>query len=215
MWSQAAEAPELASYHAEFHWTLAKNILDSLVFFSYHFVGLMRCRRGDPWSPARGMDSREGVDVRRRQGAWAARRRPWEGQEPMKITALEEYGLRCLVVMAGKPDGDAVTVAEIADGEGLTVPYVGKLMATLRQAGFVDSVRGRGGGYVLARPAAEISVEEILNALGEPLFTTEYCSSHPGALAVCAHNGDCSIRSVWQILGAIIQQVLQVGRAHV
>jgi Rrf2 family iron-sulfur cluster assembly transcriptional regulator len=127
----------------------------------------------------------------------------------MKITALEEYGLRCLVVMAGKPDGESVTVAEIADGEGLTVPYVGKLMAALRQAGFVESVRGRGGGYVLARPAAEISVEEILNALGEPLFTTEYCDTHPGALSVCAHQGDCSIRSVWQTLGEIIHRVLR------
>ena len=77
-------------------------------------------------------------------------------------------------------------------------PYVGKLMSALRQAGFVDSVRGRGGGYVLSRPASEISVEEVLNALGEPLFPTEYCNSHPGALSVCAHQTDCSIRSIWQ-----------------
>ena len=127
----------------------------------------------------------------------------------MKITSLEEYGLRCLVRMARKPDGTSITVAEIADLEGLTTPYVGKLMAALRQAGFVDSVRGRGGGYVLARPATDISVEEVLGALGEPLFPTEYCDSHPGALSVCAHQGDCSIRSIWQVLGEIIHQVLK------
>lgn len=127
----------------------------------------------------------------------------------MKITALEEYGLRCLVLMASKPEGESVTVAEIAEGEGLTAPYVGKLMAALRQAGFLDSVRGRGGGYVLARPADQISVEEVLNSLGEPLFTTEYCDSHPGALSVCTHQGDCSIRSVWQTLGEIIHRVLR------
>jgi Rrf2 family transcriptional regulator, iron-sulfur cluster assembly transcription factor len=111
--------------------------------------------------------------------------------------------------MARKPEGSSVTVAEIADMEGLTTPYVGKLMSALRQAGFVDSVRGRGGGYVLARPASEISVEEVLNSLGEPLFPTEYCNSHPGALSVCTHQTDCSIRSIWQVLGDIIHQVLK------
>lgn len=127
----------------------------------------------------------------------------------MKITALEEYGLRCLVRMARTPLGGSVTVAEIAETEGLTTPYVGKLMATLRQAKFVESVRGRGGGYVLARSAEQITVEEVLNALGEPLFDAAYCSAHPGTLSVCAHNGDCSIRSVWQVLGEMIHQVLR------
>lgn len=127
----------------------------------------------------------------------------------MKITALEEYGLRCVLRLAMNPGGGALTVAEIAQNEGLTVPYVGKLMSLLRQNGIVDSVRGRGGGYALSRPAAEITVEEVVNALGDPLFSADYCESHPGTLDVCSHQGNCGIRSVWQVLGDMIHKVLR------
>jgi Rrf2 family iron-sulfur cluster assembly transcriptional regulator len=127
----------------------------------------------------------------------------------MKITAVEEYGLRCVLRLAREPKGEALTVAQIAEREGLTVPHVGKLMAILRQSGLVESVRGRGGGYILPRPPAEISVEEVLNSLGEPLFDASYCQSHPGTLLVCNHQGDCSIRSVWEVLGGMIQRVLR------
>ncbi|PYT09900.1 MAG: transcriptional regulator [Acidobacteria bacterium] len=127
----------------------------------------------------------------------------------MKITALEEYGLRCVLRLAMAQDGGPLTVAEIASSEGLTVPYVGKLMSVLRQSGLVESVRGRGGGYVLTRPAHQISAEEVLHVLGEPLFTATYCQSHPGILDVCTHQGNCSIRSVWQVLGEMIHQVLR------
>ena len=130
-------------------------------------------------------------------------------EDTLKITALEEYGLRCVLRLAMKPVGTPLTVAEIAEQEGLTVPYVGKLMSVLRQSDLVESVRGRSGGYVLTRPATQISVEEVLNSLGEPLFATNYCESHPGVLEVCSHQGNCSIRSVWQVLGEMIHRVLR------
>ena len=127
----------------------------------------------------------------------------------MKITALEEYGLRCAIRLAMAPDGHPVTVAEIAEQEGLTVPYVGKLMSVLRQTGLIETVRGRSGGYVLSRPAGAITVEEVLSSLGEPLFASNDCDSHPGNLQVCSHQSDCSIRSVWQVLGDLIHTVLR------
>jgi Rrf2 family protein len=127
----------------------------------------------------------------------------------MKITAVEEYGMRCVLRLAKQPEGGPLTVAEIAQREGLTAPHVGKLMAILKQSNLVDSVRGRSGGYTLARPATEITVEEVLNALGEPLFDRGYCESHPGSLDVCRHQGDCSIRSVWQVLAELIHTVLR------
>jgi Rrf2 family iron-sulfur cluster assembly transcriptional regulator len=127
----------------------------------------------------------------------------------MKITALEEYGLRCVVCIAIRYRGEPLTVAEIASREGLTVPHVAKLMTVLRERGLVDSVRGRGGGYVLTRSPAEISVDDVLSALGEPLFPTAYCSTHPGVLDVCRHQDECSIRSVWELLGQMIHDVLR------
>src|SRR5271170_2814495 len=74
---------------------------------------------------------------------------------PMKITAQEEYGLRCLLRLA-KAESRSITLPEVAAAEGLSVPYVAKLMAVLRQAGLLESVRGRSGGYKLVRQPGQI-----------------------------------------------------------
>ena len=89
----------------------------------------------------------------------------------MKITAQEEYGLRCLLRLARvEADQPPLTIPEIAAAEGLSAPYVAKLLSVLRQAGLIESVRGRDGGYRLARPPAEVRLGAVLLALGEPLF---------------------------------------------
>ena len=74
----------------------------------------------------------------------------------MKISAQEEYGLRCLVQLATLPDGDSLTLPQIADREGISTANAGKLMWLLNKAGFVHSTRGTKGGYCLARPAGEV-----------------------------------------------------------
>src|SRR5438034_10856725 len=99
----------------------------------------------------------------------------------MKITAQEEYGLRCLLKVARMPDGKSLTLPEIAAAEGLSVPYAAKLLSVLRQAGFLDSVRGRSGGYRLALPPEQIGLGSLLLTLGEPLFDEpSYCEKHAG-----------------------------------
>src|SRR5262245_52149104 len=98
----------------------------------------------------------------------------------MKVTAQEEYGLRCLVQVAAQPATEPITLTEIARREGMSVPHVAKLMGLLRHAGLVDSVRGRSGGYVLTRPPERISVYEALEGLGERLFDAEYCERFHG-----------------------------------
>src|SRR6266446_7019764 len=116
----------------------------------------------------------------------------------MKISAQEEYGLRCLLRLA-QTEGYSQTLPEIAAAEGLSVPYVAKLMAVLREAGLVDSVRGRSGGYTLSRPPDEIGLGSLLLVLGEPLFDEPgYCERHAGVSdGVCVHRGGCSLRALW------------------
>jgi Rrf2 family protein len=126
----------------------------------------------------------------------------------MKITAQEEYGLRCLLQLAHHTGPEPLTIPAIAETEGLSVPYVGKLMSTLRQAGLVESVRGRGGGYALTRAPETISVIEVLQGLGGHLFTTGFCETHHGSSEVCVHLGSCSIRSLWGVLGQLMDRVL-------
>lgn len=129
----------------------------------------------------------------------------------MKITAQEEYGLRCLLRVAQTEDGHSLTIPEIAAAEGLSVPYVGKLLSVLRQAGFIESVRGRAGGYRLAPNAANIGLGSILAVLGEPLFEDPgYCERHAGTTTegTCVHQGDCTLRGLWHTLEQWIRHSL-------
>jgi Rrf2 family transcriptional regulator, iron-sulfur cluster assembly transcription factor len=122
----------------------------------------------------------------------------------MKITAQEEYGLRCLLKVAQAADRNSFTLQEIAAAEGLSVPYAAKLLSVLRQGGFLESVRGRSGGYRLAMSPAQIGLGSLLLALGEPLFDEpSYCEKHAGTAAGisgCVHHGGCSLRALWNTL---------------
>src|SRR6516162_9973313 len=99
----------------------------------------------------------------------------------MKISSQEEYGLRCLLRLAGADEGHSLTIPEIAAAERLSHPYVAKLLSVLRQAGLIDSVRGRAGGYRLAASPSDISLGSVLRVLGEPLFEEPaYCQQPAG-----------------------------------
>ena len=69
----------------------------------------------------------------------------------MKLSAQEEYGLRCLLYMARSGETKSHSIPEISRAEGLSVPNVAKLMRILRLGGLVASVRGQAGGYTLSR----------------------------------------------------------------
>jgi Rrf2 family iron-sulfur cluster assembly transcriptional regulator len=125
----------------------------------------------------------------------------------MKFTAQEEYGLRCLLQI-GRHAGGGLTIPEIAVAEGLSTPYVAKLMRVLRRGGFVKSTRGQTGGYTLARPTEQIVVGEVLSLLGGRFFETEFCERYPGSVQICTHTVDCSIRSLWHAVQDVVDQVL-------
>lgn len=122
----------------------------------------------------------------------------------MKITSQEEYGLRCLLRLARAEEGHSLTIPEIAAAEGLSGPYVAKILAVLRQGGLIDSARGRAGGYRLAQPPADITLGRVLSVLGEPLFDDPgYCERHRGTESrdgLCVHHGGCTLRALWQTL---------------
>lgn len=125
----------------------------------------------------------------------------------MRLTAQEEYGLRCLLQIARQPGG-YLTIPEISTREALTEAYVGKLMRVLRKANLVESIRGKKGGYRLAKPPEQIDVATTLDALGGRLFGRHFCSRFSGNGKVCRHDGDCSIRSFWSALDSVVQRAL-------
>ena len=81
----------------------------------------------------------------------------------MKLSAQEEYGLRCLL-RVGRRHGRQPHDPELSRPEGISEPNVAKMMRVLREGGFVQSTRGQAGGYSLARPADQINVGEVLAA---------------------------------------------------
>jgi Rrf2 family protein len=126
----------------------------------------------------------------------------------MRISALEEYGLRCLVALARKGEGQQLSINEIAEAEGLSVPYVSKLMSIMRKAGLVTAERGRTGGFSIARPLHQISLYEVMTALGGPLIDPKHCEKHSGQLERCIHIHNCSVHDVLGGLAGYIQEFL-------
>jgi len=127
----------------------------------------------------------------------------------MKLSAQEEYGLRCLLHLARCSDGQSLTIPEISRAEGLSVPNVAKLMRLLRLGGLVQSARGQSGGYTLSKPANQISVAEVVYLLGGPLFGPAFCERHSGKARVCPRARDCSLRSLWSSAQSLLDGILR------
>lgn len=127
----------------------------------------------------------------------------------MKITAQEEYGLRCLLQLARVEAGEGLTVKEIALREGLSRAYVEKLLRLLAQAGILHSVRGTKGGYHLDRKPAEVSLGQVVRALGSVPTPTEICNRFTGNRSSCIHIDDCCIRAAWSTLTQKIGDFLE------
>ena len=126
----------------------------------------------------------------------------------MKISAQEEYGLRCLLQLARADTiGESLTLAQMAQLEGISTANAGKLLWILSKAGLVQSTRGIKGGYSLAKPASEIHLNQVIRVLeGEP--AESHCKSYAGVLDACVHTGDCGIRPVIVELHQIVDNAL-------
>src|SRR6185369_12131592 len=91
----------------------------------------------------------------------------------MIITQSAEYALRAAVVLA-RAETNAMTAPQLAEVAKIPVHYLSKVLQALRRAGVVSSQRGTGGGFVLSRPAAQITVLEVVNAL-DPIERIHTC----------------------------------------
>jgi Rrf2 family transcriptional regulator, iron-sulfur cluster assembly transcription factor len=128
----------------------------------------------------------------------------------MKILAQEEYGVRCLLRIARAKER-WLTIPEVAHAEKLSIAYVGKILALLRQGRLIESARGRNGGYRLAAAPGNIYLGSVLKVLGEPLYDDPgFCQQHRGSESDgdCVHRDSCNLRMLWQGLENMVQRVL-------
>jgi Rrf2 family protein len=104
--------------------------------------------------------------------------------------------------------GGSLTIPEISLAEGVSPAYAAKILRVLRKGGFVKAARGKEGGYTLARPAAEIAIGDVIDALGGRLFESRFCDSHAGQAPICTRSVDCSVRSLWRAVQVAVDHVL-------
>ncbi|NHC62387.1 SUF system Fe-S cluster assembly regulator [Paenalcaligenes suwonensis] len=123
----------------------------------------------------------------------------------LRISKIIDYGTLVLTHMAGDPSR-VFSASELATQLGLGQPTVSKVLKLLSQDELVISTRGARGGYTLARPANEISVAQIIDALDDQPFGITECVATPGA---CNVESDCHIRSNWQRINDIVRRTLE------
>jgi Rrf2 family protein len=129
----------------------------------------------------------------------------------VKITAQEEYGLRCILQLVREESdgaqGSTLLVRDIAEREGLSVAYVEKILWTLSRSGIVESVRGPKGGYRLTRPCNQISLGEVMRVLGGIPSEEEICSQFTGNQEMCVHHEGCGLKPVWASITDFVNSV--------
>jgi Rrf2 family iron-sulfur cluster assembly transcriptional regulator len=127
----------------------------------------------------------------------------------MKLSAHEEYGLRCLLRIGLAGQDESLTIPEISGAEALSPAYAAKLLRILRRGGFITSARGKVGGYTLSRPAGQIVIGDVIGVLGGRLFESKhFCHEHAGQIQVCTRSVDCSVRSLWHAVQSAVDDVL-------
>ncbi|SHJ98247.1 RrF2 family transcriptional regulator [Hespellia stercorisuis] len=114
----------------------------------------------------------------------------------MKLSTKGRYGLRALVDLAQYSEQEPVSITSIAARQGISERYLEQLMCLLKKAGLVRSIRGAGGGYVLDKEAADISVGDVLRALEGSLDPVECSGLHPSE--GCRSSDVCVTKYVWQ-----------------
>ena len=117
----------------------------------------------------------------------------------MKLSTKGRYAVMALVDLASQTDGRPVALAEIAERQEISLSYLEQLFAKLRRGGLVRSVRGPGGGYLLARSAEETRISDAILAVDEPIRATR-CKTG-SAIGCRANKSRCLTHDLWEELG--------------
>lgn len=123
----------------------------------------------------------------------------------MKLSTRSRYGLRAALELAIEYGNGPLQIKTIAEREGISNKYLEQLVAILKSAGLVTSIRGPRGGYILSRPPAEIKVSEIFETLEGPLVDIECLQAEES----CERCADCITRSVWMKIQQAMKDVLE------
>ena len=122
----------------------------------------------------------------------------------MRVSAKADYAVRACAELAISPQGEPIAVDTLAAGQGLPTSFLERILGDLRRGGVVLSVRGRSGGYRLARPAAEITLADVMRAVEGPLVTVR--DERPPSLTY--EGSAAALLDVWVALRVSVRDVL-------
>lgn len=121
----------------------------------------------------------------------------------MRLSNLADYAVVTMTAAARHCGDGRTSAAELASETGLPAPTVQKVVSKLSAAGLLRSMRGAGGGLQLARPAAAITVADIVEAVEGPIALTACISGGD-----CAVHSDCSVRPHWPVINSALRGAL-------
>ena len=117
----------------------------------------------------------------------------------MKLSSKGRYAVMAMADLAANSDGKPVVLADVAERQEISLSYLEQLFGRLRKGGIVESIRGPGGGYVLALPANKTRVADVILAVDEPLKVTRCAPGTPGGCH--SNNARCLTHDLWHELG--------------
>ncbi len=123
----------------------------------------------------------------------------------MKITSSLEYGMRLMAAIAKEDGGAPLSAEKLSREENIPLDYTNQILWKLKSAGVISSRRGSGGGYSLARPPHEITMDRVVIALEGSIFE-DVCSKYADAPRECHHQSGCSLSPLWRRLGALLTE---------
>jgi len=124
----------------------------------------------------------------------------------MRLSTKGRYAVMAMVDLAANSAGEPVALADIAERQEISLSYLEQLFARLRKGGLVKSVRGPGGGYLLASPSDATPIADIILAVDEPIRTTRCANGTPQG---CRTNRSrCLTHDLWEELGNHIHSYL-------
>ena len=126
----------------------------------------------------------------------------------MKLSTKSTYGLRAMLNVAISGGSEAISISDISEREGISTAYLEQLLNKLRHSGFIESVRGPRGGYVLAKKAADITVADIVGALERSVYPV-HCATNRKKNVSCKRSRSCVPKMVWHKLSKAINDCLK------
>lgn len=122
----------------------------------------------------------------------------------MGLTRKGEYAIRGIVFLAKQPVGKVILVSEVAEATGVSQTFLAKIFQSFAKLGLVNSFRGTGGGFLLGRPAAKITLRQVVEAVEGPIIPNRCLSVEES----CSREAECTVHPVWKKIQGEVASIL-------